>query len=318
MQEVTARRENEGYVVRVPLGMLGQHPECMRSFDRAVISELLGSIRSDGLAQLPLVRPKGGGYQIISGHRRVACCRALAKEGRREFAEIPVYVREDLDDFRAAVLVITTNMCSTGMSKLERGRACSRLMELVKLHRGELGASNGERTSDLAAKLLSEDTGIAVSGRTVSRWVSYSANADESFRLAHDLSWNLIRQWQGEFESREGFRADVVRKVAECEKSVQRILWKEYREEGLTPRLFNAKMLRRSVGTEEDANALLSSMIKQARELNALRLVGGANSDEENRSYLKRLMKELVLLEGGKAYPTDAQVEGILAGKTEL
>jgi outer membrane protein OmpA-like peptidoglycan-associated protein len=78
--------------------------------ERGALDDLRDSIERDGLAQPPLVREHDGGYQIVAGHRRVACYRELAKENPEKYSTIPVNILSDCDDERALILLDVTNL----------------------------------------------------------------------------------------------------------------------------------------------------------------------------------------------------------------
>jgi ParB-like chromosome segregation protein Spo0J len=59
------------HLQNVPLSKLHDHPDNDYPSSEKELQELMEPIRTDGLAQPPLVRPRERGYQIITGHRRV-------------------------------------------------------------------------------------------------------------------------------------------------------------------------------------------------------------------------------------------------------
>ena len=88
----------------IPLESLypyAQHP--FRVLDDAKMDELVESIRTNGVLEPALVRPRTlGGYEIISGHRRKRACEKAGLE------EIPVIIRELTDD-ESAILMVDSN-----------------------------------------------------------------------------------------------------------------------------------------------------------------------------------------------------------------
>lgn len=64
------------------------------SMDASAIRQLASSIKRDGLTDLPLVRRLAdGGFQMISGHRRLEAFRLLAKDDE-SFSRIPCRIVE--------------------------------------------------------------------------------------------------------------------------------------------------------------------------------------------------------------------------------
>ena len=68
------------------------------------MAELMKSIADSGVLAPALARPKdGGGYELISGHRRLAACQALGME------TMPVIIR-DLTDEEAVITMVDSNL----------------------------------------------------------------------------------------------------------------------------------------------------------------------------------------------------------------
>ena len=65
----------------LPVDSIQSHPENDFTMDESEMQELVASIRSEGLGQLPLVRKlPDGAYQMIAGHRRLEAYKRLARE----------------------------------------------------------------------------------------------------------------------------------------------------------------------------------------------------------------------------------------------
>ena len=92
-------------VEELPLSELSpfhDHPFQVKDDDE--LERLKQSIRESGVLVPALARPKeGGGYELISGHRRMAACRALGLE------TIPVIIR-DLTDEEAIIAMVDANL----------------------------------------------------------------------------------------------------------------------------------------------------------------------------------------------------------------
>ncbi|MBQ6481252.1 MAG: ParB/RepB/Spo0J family partition protein [Anaerolineaceae bacterium] len=89
----------------VPLSDLSpfkDHPFKVREDEE--LERLKDSIRESGVLVPALARPKeDGGYELISGHRRMAACRALGLE------TMPVIIR-DLTDEEAVITMVDANL----------------------------------------------------------------------------------------------------------------------------------------------------------------------------------------------------------------
>lgn len=85
--------------------------------DDEAMEELVQSIRDKGVLEPIDVRPMDqGGYEILSGHRRVHACRKLG------FLTIPCTIRR-LDDEEAADLMVYSNYKRDRILPSEKARA---------------------------------------------------------------------------------------------------------------------------------------------------------------------------------------------------
>ena len=109
----------------------------------AEMAELMKSIADAGVLSPAMVRPKkGGGYELISGHRRLAACKALGMD------TMPVIIR-DLTDEEAVITMVDSNLQREHILPSEKAFAYKMKMEALK--------SQGKRTdltlSQVATKL---------------------------------------------------------------------------------------------------------------------------------------------------------------------
>lgn len=113
------------------------------------LNALADDIASNGLIEAIKVRPIADGYEILSGHNRVAACKLLG------WTEILSDI-EPVDDDRAVVIATVTNLQRRqGLLPSERGWAYRALLEVHK-HQG--------RRSDLV-----ETTSVEIQQRLTSR-----------------------------------------------------------------------------------------------------------------------------------------------------
>jgi len=115
-------------VVALPVGSIRPNPnQPRRSFDPAGIDELARSIAANGLLQPITVRQlQGGGYELISGERRLLAYQSL---GQREIPAIILEVpTED-----SAVLALVENLHRADLNFLEEARAIAALMDTLHL-----------------------------------------------------------------------------------------------------------------------------------------------------------------------------------------
>ncbi len=108
----------------VALATLHPNPRQPRTvFDEAALAELADSVKTNGLLQPILVRPRAsGGYEIVAGERRY---RAAIKAG---LLRVPVVVR-NLSDEEALALALVENLVRADIGPMETARALRRLMD---------------------------------------------------------------------------------------------------------------------------------------------------------------------------------------------
>ncbi len=102
------------------------------------IEELAASIRSQGLLQPCVVRPRmAGGFELIAGERR---WRAAQRAG---LERIPVVVR-DVDDRGALAMALIENVQREDLNPIEEARGLQRLREEFELTQEEVAAVVGK------------------------------------------------------------------------------------------------------------------------------------------------------------------------------
>ena len=96
------------------------------------------SIESTGIAEPLIVRPRsGGGYEIISGHRRDYCAKVVGLETR------PVIVR-DYSDEDADVLVVDYNINRENLLPSEKAKAYKLKLDAMRRTAGRPAKNSGQ------------------------------------------------------------------------------------------------------------------------------------------------------------------------------
>ena len=129
------------------------------------MDELCESIGQYGVLSPIIVRPhKDGGYEILSGHRRVKACELLGIE------EVPVVVKE-LDDDTAAILLVDSNLQRENILPSEKAFAYKLKLEAIKRKAGRPSKENSRQiVGNLeSADILGKESGD--SGRQVQRYI---------------------------------------------------------------------------------------------------------------------------------------------------
>ena len=121
------------------------HPRADQPFqvrDDEEMERLVESIRTNGVLNPIIVTPKyGGGYEIVSGHRRYAACQKLGVE------TIPVIVR-DLDPDEVTLCMIDSNLHREHLLPSEKAYAYKAKMEVLNRQ----GQRYGQTSSQPATK----------------------------------------------------------------------------------------------------------------------------------------------------------------------
>lgn len=140
------------------LSPFAKHPYRVR--EDATMDELVESIRVHGILSPLLARPKGEGYELVSGHRRRLAAQKLG------LPTVPVLVREMSDD-EAVILMVDSNLQRENLLPSEKAFAYRMKLEAMK-HQGKA------TSRQVVGKLESADEVGQVngeSGRTIQRYI---------------------------------------------------------------------------------------------------------------------------------------------------
>ena len=114
------------------------------------MERMIESIRKVGAITPALARPvPDGGYELISGHRRLAACQVLGIE------TIPVIVREMSDD-EAVITMVDANLQRETILPSEKAFAYKMKLEAIK-HQGVASAQVGQKL--LSVEIVADDAG---------------------------------------------------------------------------------------------------------------------------------------------------------------
>lgn len=143
------------------LSPFAKHPYQVR--EDAAMDELVESVRTYGILSPLLARPKGEGYELVSGHRRRLAAQKLG------LPTVPVLVREMTDD-EAVILMVDSNLQRENLLPSEKAFAYKMKLEAMK--------RQGQRTDltspQVATKLRTDDEiakQAGISGDTVRRYI---------------------------------------------------------------------------------------------------------------------------------------------------
>lgn len=124
------------------------HPFKIQNNDE--MKRLMESIQKFGTLTPALARPlPEGGYELISGHRRLAACQVLGIE------TMPVIIREMSDD-EAVIAMVDANLQREHILPSEKAFAYKMKLEAIK-HQGVASAQVGQKL--LSVEIVADDAG---------------------------------------------------------------------------------------------------------------------------------------------------------------
>ena len=141
-------------IEEIEVSDIADHPgNAVYSMDEEAIGRLAESIRKDGLTDIPLVRKlPDGGFQMISGHRRMAAYRLLSAHDEG-YARMPCRIVEGVTDEQAIALLHAANYFTRELTVTERAAATRALGAEVERMRGRDPRLSGMRTEDIKAEI---------------------------------------------------------------------------------------------------------------------------------------------------------------------
>ena len=134
-----------------------KHPYQVR--EDTAMDELVESIRVHGVLSPLLARPKGEGYELVSGHRRRLAAQKLG------LPTVPVLVREMTDD-EAVILMVDSNLQRENLLPSEKAFAYQMKLEAMK-HQGK--ATSGQLVQKLSVEKVADEANENY--KTVQRYI---------------------------------------------------------------------------------------------------------------------------------------------------
>ena len=135
-------------LAQLPVDAIHPNPrQPRRRFEHEATASLAESIRSQGVVQPVLVRPRAaGGWELIAGERR---WRAAREAGA---ATIPAVVRQ-VDDRDSLLLALVENVAREQLSPVEEARAYAALVDEFALSLGEVAERVGRSKPSVSNRL---------------------------------------------------------------------------------------------------------------------------------------------------------------------
>ena len=133
-----AEREKVVFLPLIELHPFKNHPFRVEVDDE--LQRLAESIAEHGVLSPALARPRPeGGYELLSGHRRMKACSLLGLE------QMPVIVRE-MDDDQATIVMVDSNQQRENLLPSEKAFAYQMKLEAIK-HQGKTSVQLGQKLS---------------------------------------------------------------------------------------------------------------------------------------------------------------------------
>ena len=147
------------------------------------MTELVESIKLSGILSPIIARPHPeGGYEILSGHRRVRACEIAG------IKEVPVVVK-DLDDDTAIILLVDSNLQREHILPSEKAKAYQMKLEAMKRQgeRTDITSDQFGRKSGIESReILAEQVGE--SKNQISRYVRLTELVDKLLDMVDNKS----------------------------------------------------------------------------------------------------------------------------------
>ena len=185
------------------------HP--FQVIDDDKMSELKESIKVNGILSPVLVRPDGkGGYEMISGHRRMHAASMLGLD------MIPAIVKEMSDD-EAVIVMVDSNVQREEILPSERAFSLKMKMDALKRQgkRTDLEETSGTECQKLTGDQVGESFGLK--DRQVRKYVKLTDLSPELMRMVDEKQISIalgyeiaffdkeVQQWIYEYRLENGF-----------------------------------------------------------------------------------------------------------------
>ena len=264
-------------VMEIPLSELfpfKDHPFKVRDDDK--MADTAESIREYGVLVPALARPReGGGYELISGHRRKRGCELAGLE------TMPVIVR-DMGDDAAVIVMVDSNIQRESLLPSERAFAFKMKLEAIK----HQGARADITSSQLGTKLLRADELVAEQAGT-------SRNQIQRFVRLTNLIPDIL-----DMVDNKRIALNPAVELSYLTPTEQEMLVVTMDSEQATPSLSQAQRLKRFSQdgklTEESMLAIMSEEKKQ--DVDRVTLTRDTLKKYFPRDYTPRQMEDTILM----------------------
>ena len=275
-----ARQEDQrGRVVEIPLGKLQHfhdHPFQVRH-DQA-LQDMADSIKEYGVLSPALARPlpDGGGYEVISGNRRLE---AYILAGMQT---MPVIVRDMTDD-EAIIAMVDANLQRENILPSERAYAYKMKLEAIKRQgfRADLPSGQVVQKSKTSVERVAEQAGESY--KQVQRYI----------RLT-ELIPPILDMVDGVTEQKIAFNPAV--ELSYLTLSEQTMLLDAMAAQEATPSLSQAQRLKKfSQQGKLSEDVMMAIMSEEKKEVDRITLTTTTLSKYFPKSYTPKKMEETII-----------------------
>ena len=275
-----ARQEDQrGRVVEIPLGKLQHfhdHPFQVRH-DQA-LQDMADSIKEYGVLSPALARPlpDGGGYEVISGNRRLEACILAGMQ------TMPVIVRDMTDD-EAIIAMVDANLQRENILPSERAYAYKMKLEAIKRQgfRADLTSGQVVQKSKTSVERVAEQAGESY--KQVQRYI----------RLT-ELIPPILDMVDGVTEQKIAFNPAV--ELSYLTLSEQTMLLDAMAAQEATPSLSQAQRLKKfSQQGNLSEDVMMAIMSEEKKEVDRITLTTTTLSKYFPKSYTPKKMEETII-----------------------
>lgn len=275
-----ARQEDQrGRVVEIPLGKLQHfhdHPFQVRH-DQA-LQDMADSIKEYGVLSPALARPlpDGGGYEVISGNRRLEACILAGMQ------TMPVIVRDMTDD-EAIIAMVDANLQRENILPSERAYAYKMKLEAIKRQgfRADLTSGQVVQKSKTSVERVAEQA--RESYKQVQRYI----------RLT-ELIPPILDMVDGVTEQKIAFNPAV--ELSYLTLSEQTMLLDAMAAQEATPSLSQAQRLKKfSQQGKLSEDVMMAIMSEEKKEVDRITLTTTTLSKYFPKSYTPKKMEETII-----------------------
>ena len=234
---------------------------------------LVDSIKQCGVLTPVIARPhKDGGYEILSGHRRVKACELAG------ITDIPVVVK-NLDDDTATILLVDSNLQREHILPSEKAFAYQMKLEAMKRQGARTDLTSRQIVGKLeSADILGQDTGE--SGRQIQRYIRLTNLIDPILDMVDN---NQIAM-------------NAAVEISYLGSKEQAAVMQSIEKEETSPSIAQARKMRKFHQDGNLSNAVIDSiMMEQKPETVKITLGEDKLKKYFPKSYSKAKMEEIIL-----------------------